>query len=142
MEERRKTPREIFQEYQVSKQGWTQIPNPEVVFGHLDKNLEYLKCLFQSARIFFDNYMASLEYEILAKEDRHLSHQGIQPKYANPPNSDKPEKRDIDLPLTREALPNHIAKDQRENFPTVAECVRARKMHANHKGSFKFGRAA
>ena len=136
-----KTPREIFQEYPVSKQGWTQIPNPEIVFGHLDRNLEYLRELFRSARIFFDNYMASLEFEILAQED-HRHRQGVQPKYANPPNSDKPEKRDSDLPLVREALPTCIEKNKRVEMPTVAECVAARKLHAGHRRSFKFGRAA
>lgn len=143
MDEERKSPKEIFQSLPVVSLGWTQVPDPEMIFGRIDLKLKYLKEKFRETRKVYDDYMASLIYAVILKdnEKNKTKHTNL-PKYAVLKDR-KPDKRyHSDLPTTKEALPNHIAKDKRDEIPTVEECVRVRRENADYNRIYRFGKAA
>jgi hypothetical protein len=140
MDQPQKTPKEVFQSFPVVNLGWTQVPDPETVFGYLYLKIKYLKEMYLSARTVYDKYMASLEYEVSRNDDLlHKVKHVNQPKYALSKDR-KPDKRYNDLPKTKDALPNHIAKDQRNEIPTVKECVRVRRENADYNRIYRFGK--
>jgi dihydroneopterin aldolase len=126
--------------YPVIKQNFSIVPNPEVIFGSLDKHLMYLKDLYEKARIDIDRLISCLEYEALEKERHAQVKITNQPKYARLSDEIRKEVRDNDLPMVKDVLPNHAAKDLRESFPTVADCVRVRKENADYHTVAQFGR--
>lgn len=114
MTERRKTPRELFMEFPVSKMNYSQVPSPDAIFSIWDSHLDYLKEQYLKARIFFDNYISSLEYEILSREPKRTRQYSNEPKYARHKERAKDE---LILPMVKEVLPNHEEKNRRVSEP-------------------------
>lgn len=137
----RKTCVEILMCYPVVKAKWTQVPDPEVVFGEVDKKLEYLKDLYSAARTSFDKYISSLIYEALEREKDTKKKITNQPKYARLNDEIRKEKLFEDLPFVKDVLPSHIGKDFRpDDYPTVEECALIRHENADYHQVPRFGR--